>query len=81
MLYITIASRHLNKNEIDSAEYYINKANDLVVAKKAPIEEKSNVLRTYGNLYIKKGEFKKALEYLFKSLEITKRMNFQKRDL
>ncbi|GAA5095526.1 hypothetical protein GCM10023210_28380 [Chryseobacterium ginsengisoli] len=81
MLYITIASRHLDKGEIDSAKYYTDKANDLVLAKKAPIEGKSNVLRAYGKLYIKKKEYDKALKCLFESLEITKKMNFKKRDL
>lgn len=81
MLYITIASRHLDKGDIDSAEYYTNKANDLVLAKKAPIEGKSNVLRAYGKLYIKQKKYDKALKCLFESLEITKKMNFKKRDL
>lgn len=81
MLYITIASRHLKKGALDSAEYYTNKANELVLAKKAPVEGKSNVLRAYGSLYIKKGEYEKALRYLFQSLEITKKMHFKKREL
>lgn len=81
MLFITISGRHLNKNQIDSAEYYIQKANELVMAKKAPIEGKSNVLRAYGKLYIKKGKYETALKYLSQSLEITHKMHFKKRDL
>ncbi|MCW3162416.1 helix-turn-helix transcriptional regulator [Chryseobacterium oryctis] len=80
MLYITIAKRHLPQN-IDSAEYYINKANELVLAKKAPAEGKANVLRAYGELFIEKKECQKALEYLFESLKISQRMGQKKRSL
>ncbi|MBB4807876.1 tetratricopeptide (TPR) repeat protein [Chryseobacterium defluvii] len=81
MLYIVIAERHLSAENIDSAEYYINKANDLVLARKAPLEGKANVLRAYGELYIARKEYKKALEYLLESLTITQKMGNRRRDL
>jgi len=81
MLFITIANRHLKKGKIDSSEYYINKANDLILAKKAPIEGKANLLRAFAELSITKKEYEKALGYLFESLRITQNMDFKKRNL
>ncbi|WPO89269.1 helix-turn-helix transcriptional regulator [Chryseobacterium sp. HR92] len=81
MLYITIAERHFKLKNIDSAEFYINKANELLYTKKIPIEGKANVLRAYGMLNIEKKNFNKALEYLFSSVNITSKAHLSKRTL
>ncbi|REC47189.1 tetratricopeptide repeat protein [Chryseobacterium pennipullorum] len=81
MLYITIANRHFKNNNIDSAEYYINKANHLLLIKKIPVEGKANVLRAYGRLNIEKKEYNKSLQYLLESLAITHRAGLRKRTL
>jgi len=81
MLYIDIAERHLKAKNIDSAEYYVNKANSLVLADNDLIEGKGNVLRAFAELYIAKGENEKALKALFASLAITKKMGNRRRDL
>ncbi|WP_165601912.1 LuxR C-terminal-related transcriptional regulator [Chryseobacterium contaminans] len=81
MLFITIAGRHFQNKNIDSAEYYINKANHLLLTKKNPLEGKANVLRAYGRLYIEKKDYKKSLHYLLNSLEITRKSGFRKRTL
>ncbi|WP_312301703.1 LuxR C-terminal-related transcriptional regulator [Chryseobacterium sp.] len=81
MLYITIANRHFKNNNIDSAEYYINKANHLLLIKKIPVEGKANVLRAYGRLNIEKKEYNKSLQYLLESLTITHGAGLRKRTL
>ncbi|WP_223609331.1 LuxR C-terminal-related transcriptional regulator [Chryseobacterium sp. OSA05B] len=81
MLFITIARRHLRNGDIDSADYYVRKANDLLLTKKVPIEGKANVLRAFGELFIAKKEYKKALVFLFESLKITQKSGFKKRNL
>lgn len=81
MLYITIAERHFRKKNIDSAEYYINKANDLLVTKNISPEGKANVLRAYGRLSIEKRECDKSLPYLSESLAISQEHHFRKRTL
>lgn len=81
MLYITIAQRHFKSHNIDSAEYYINKANDLLSTKKIPAEGKANVLRAFGQLYIEKKEYKTSIDYLLKSLAITQKSRLRKRTL
>ncbi|PRB06093.1 hypothetical protein CQ046_02655 [Chryseobacterium sp. MYb7] len=81
MLFITIANRHFQKQNIDSAEFFINKANDLLLVKEIPIEGKANVLRAFGKLNIKKKHYDKALSYLFNSLKITSKANLRKRNL
>lgn len=81
MLYITIAERHFRNKNIDSAEYYINKANDLLVTKNISPEGKANVLRAYGRLSIEKRECDKSLPYLSESLAITQAHHFRKRTL
>lgn len=80
MLFITIADRSLEKGRIDSAEYYINKANNLAKSLNAPMEGKYNVLMAYGKLYIAKKEYGKSLQYLFKALTIAKKMGFKNRE-
>lgn len=81
MLYITIAERHLKKHNIDSAEYYINKANELQFTKQVSLEGKANILRAFGRLSIEKKKYEEALGYLFNSLKITKKANYIRRDL
>lgn len=81
MLYIDIAERHLKSKNIDSAEYYVNEANNLALSTKNLFEGKSNVLRAYGELYIAKGENERALKFLFESLAITKEMGNKRRNL
>ncbi|WP_449397818.1 hypothetical protein [Chryseobacterium wanjuense] len=60
MLFIEIAERHMASKKLDSAEYFLNKAS--ILAQPASIEAKSNVLRGYGELYLAKKEYNKALE-------------------
>ena len=80
MLYITIANRNLEKGRIDSAEYYINKANNLVKSLNASMEGRCNVLKAYGKLYIAKKEYGKSLQYLFEALKICKKMSLKNRE-
>ncbi|MDN5477548.1 MAG: LuxR family transcriptional regulator [Chryseobacterium sp.] len=81
MLFITIAKRHLKNGNIDSADYYVHKANDLLLTKKVSIEGKANVLRAFGELSIAKKEYKHAVAYLDASLEITQKIGLKKRNL
>ncbi|MFP3591488.1 transcriptional regulator [Chryseobacterium sp. SIMBA_038] len=81
MLYIDIAQRHFKNKNIDSAEYYINKANNLLSTKQITIEGKSNVLRAFGELYLEKKNYKLSLDYLIKSLAITQKAHLGKRNL
>ncbi|MET3537195.1 helix-turn-helix transcriptional regulator [Chryseobacterium limigenitum] len=81
MLYITIAERHYKDHNIDSAEYYVNKANNLLFTKQIPLEGKANVLRAFGRLNIEKRNYAKALDYLLSSLEITQKAKLRNRDL
>jgi tetratricopeptide (TPR) repeat protein len=78
MLFITIAERHFKLNNIDSAEFYINKANELLTTRQIPIEGKANVLRAFGKLNIEKKNYNKALNYLFSSLNITSKAQLGK---
>ena len=80
MLFITIADRNLEKGRIDSAEYYINKADNLAKSLNAPMEGKYNVLMAYGKLYLVKKEYGKSLNYLLKALKISKKMGFKNRE-
>ncbi len=80
MLFITIADRNLKKGRIDSAEYYINKANNLIKPLDAPMEGRCNVLKGLWKLYIAKKEYGKSLQYLFKALTIAKKMSFKIRE-
>ncbi|UTX49028.1 hypothetical protein [Chryseobacterium sp. MA9] len=77
MLYITIAERHFKLKNIDSAEYYINKANNLLYTRKIPIEGKANVLRAFGKLNIEKRNYSKALDYLLSSVNITSKAHLE----
>ncbi|MCT2409465.1 hypothetical protein NZD88_18090 [Chryseobacterium antibioticum] len=81
MLYITIAERHYKDHNIDSAEYYINKANDLLFTKQISLEGKANVLRAFGRLNIEKRNYGEALDYLLNSLKITQKTKLRSRDL
>jgi len=81
MLYITIAERHFKAHNIDSAEFYINKANDLLSVKQIPAEGKANVLRAFGRLNIEKHNYSKALDYLQSSLKITQKARLRSRNL
>ncbi|WP_164463240.1 transcriptional regulator [Chryseobacterium sp. G0201] len=81
MLYITIAERHYKDHNIDSAEYYINKANNLLFTKQIPLEGKANVLRAFGRLNIEKRNYGKALDYLLNSLKITQKAKLRRREL
>ncbi|KMQ68932.1 hypothetical protein ACM39_06525 [Chryseobacterium sp. FH2] len=78
MLFIEIAERHMASKEFDSAKYYLDKA--AVLAQKASVEGKSNVLRGYGELYLEKKEYNKALENFFNSLKISKKAGLKGRD-
>ncbi|WP_313090276.1 transcriptional regulator [Chryseobacterium flavum] len=81
MLYIDIAERHFKSHNIDSAEYYINKANDLQLTKQITLEGKANILRAFGRLNIEKKNYDRALNYLLGSLKITEKANLKGRDL
>ncbi|MDP9959123.1 helix-turn-helix transcriptional regulator [Chryseobacterium lathyri] len=81
MLYITIAERHYKDHNIDSAEYYVNKANNLLFTKQIPLEGKANILRAFGRLNIEKRNYGKALDYLLSSLKITQKAKLRSRDL
>ncbi|WP_294276368.1 hypothetical protein [uncultured Chryseobacterium sp.] len=80
MLFITIANRHLEKGRVDSAEYFIDMANNLVKSVNAPMEGKCNVLKAYGRLYILRKQYEKSLQYLFEALKISKKMHLKNRE-
>lgn len=81
ILFITIAKRHIGTKNLDSAEYYVAKAESLLKTRKVPIEGTANVLRAKGELLIAKNKNQKALQYLYASLRITNKCGFRKRDL
>ncbi len=67
--YTRIADKFIaQKNHIDSAEYYMNKA--FTYSKDASDVEKAIAWFSYGDLYNVKGNKEKALEYYLKSLDI-----------
>ncbi|SEW47210.1 hypothetical protein SAMN05421841_3464 [Chryseobacterium wanjuense] len=78
MLFIEIAQRHMMSGQIDSAEFYLGKA--AVLAQDASAESKSNVLRGYGELYMKTEDYDKALTSLFSSLSISQKAGLKSRD-
>ncbi|WP_415325838.1 hypothetical protein [Chryseobacterium sp. MMS23-Vi53] len=70
VLYINITQRFLSGKEknLDSAEYYLDKASKIV--SKFSDYEKGNVFFYYGNLYTEKKEYEKAIDNYLKSIEI-----------
>lgn len=75
-LYVSRAERNLKSKKLDSAEYYLNKAN--LFSSQAPAESRSRVLLSYGELYFYKKEYEKALKYYFQSLQVVKKIGLKK---
>ncbi|WP_454046167.1 tetratricopeptide repeat protein [Chryseobacterium sp. Marseille-Q8038] len=75
-LYVSRAERNLKSKKLDSAEYYLNKAN--LLSSQAPAESRSRVLLSYGELYFYKKEYEKALKYYFQSLQVVKKIGLKK---
>jgi len=74
LIYIRAAEKYIKENNhLDSAEYYLQKAEPLTV--KNPAYQKALIKQVLGNLYRKKKEYKKALDYYYQSLAIYQRMN------
>lgn len=71
-VYEKIAHLYISKrNHLDSAEYYLDKALPLI---DGSIYNKTEILISFGDLYIAKKDYKKALEYFLESLELSKKM-------
>lgn len=66
------------KQEIDSAKYYLEIASTKLHEKTYPLFQKLAVFRTHGDFFYTKREYKKALDYYLQSLEIADKM--KKRD-
>lgn len=66
-------SVYLQLNNLDSAEFYLNKANDFFTKKNMHYQVMVNFF--LGSLYIKKNETQKAIDSYTKSLEMMKRFN------
>lgn len=71
--YISMAYHHLIlRNNPDSAEYYLNKAKNLIELEGSSKYAKSILLLNYGNFFKELGEFETALSYYLESLSISK---------
>ncbi|WBV56461.1 tetratricopeptide repeat protein [Chryseobacterium daecheongense] len=70
LTYNFIAYRLLSKStsNLDSVEYYLNKASAL--SGKAPFEQKGSIYASFGDLYHRKGDLPKALDYYLKALSV-----------
>lgn len=75
-LYVAIAERNLDSKKIDSTEYYLNKA--LQLFQKSTARQQSVVLRSFGKMYVEKKDNKKALDYFFRSLELSQKLGLKK---
>lgn len=75
-LYVAIAERNLDSKKIDSTEYYLNKA--LQLYKKSTARQQAVVLRTFGKMYVERKDNKKALDYFFRSLELSQKLGLKK---
>lgn len=74
LLYTNIAIRFLkNKQHLDSAEYYLNKA--ISISGTYPVYQKAMALKNFGKLYTEKKEYGKALQYYFNFLSIVEKSN------
>ena len=62
------------KQEIDSAKYYLEIANNKLQEKTYPLFQKLVVFRTYGDFFSMQREYKKAVDYYLQSLEIADKM-------
>lgn len=58
------------KDEIDSAKYYLDAGNDLIKTNAFDTYQNLIVLKKYGNFYVEKKEYAKALNYYLQSLAI-----------
>ncbi|WP_309522620.1 tetratricopeptide repeat protein [Chryseobacterium metallicongregator] len=75
-LFVSRAERNLKRKKLDSAEYYLNKANSFF--NQVPAESKSRILLSYGELYFEKKEYEEALKYYFQSLELVRKIGLKK---
>ncbi|MBB6369641.1 tetratricopeptide repeat protein [Chryseobacterium shigense] len=73
--YFTVYAKNL-----DSAEYYLKKAESDIKTGNYNVHEESIVLRNFGRLYFAKKNYKEAISYYQRSLEISK-INNKKVDL
>lgn len=75
LVYEKIASFHLWKNNIDSAEYYLQKAYQL--SKKGTLYDQGVILTSFGDFYLVKNDYKQAIDYYSVALSLYKKMNFK----
>ncbi|WP_179473319.1 tetratricopeptide repeat protein [Chryseobacterium sp. H1D6B] len=69
LIYVKIANKFIrDKKHLDSAAYYLNKANSGV--DKYPVEQKAAVLLNFGHLYMTQGDNEKALENYLQALAV-----------
>lgn len=72
-VYQKIANTYTWKNiHLDSAEYYLNKA--VLLSKNGNLYNKGEILINFGDLYMTKSDYKKALEYYFQALSLYRKM-------
>ncbi|WP_415325846.1 hypothetical protein [Chryseobacterium sp. MMS23-Vi53] len=73
LTFVHIAQKLLKNKELDSAEYYLNKA--MQISGDYSLYQKAMTLYAFGKLQIEKQNYEKALEYYFQSLEISQRLS------
>lgn len=65
-----IAFNFLQRNQLDSAEFYIKKAESQYLTAPDHVYQKSQIFLEYGNLYFEKKDYKRALENYQNAKEI-----------
>ncbi|KMQ62894.1 hypothetical protein ACM39_17415 [Chryseobacterium sp. FH2] len=73
LTFVHIAEKHLKNNDLDTAEYYLNKA--LELTGDFSLYQRSMTLSAYGKLYTQKQDYKKALNYYLQSLAISEQLS------
>jgi tetratricopeptide (TPR) repeat protein len=61
----------VHRKNLDSAQFYLKKGEELFNAGKLPVFQKSILLRNYGRYYFEKKDYDKAISYYTQSLEIS----------
>lgn len=61
--------------DLDSARYYLKLGDKLAATKKFAVFQESILNRNWGIYYMKTGDYRKAIIYLEKSLDISKKIN------
>ena len=73
LTFVHIAEKLIKNKELDSAEYFLNKA--MEISGDYSLYQKSMALLAYGKLYSERENYEKALEYYFRSLAISQQIS------